>query len=95
MLVKSKIFTECISAIKVSSEDATSYTELMNAIPMTGSGAKEEVKLGLRNAIKTRRVAQGLEGLPIIEEKRPKIDTVSQATLGPLSEKMSSISIQS
>ncbi|KAM7439732.1 bZIP Maf transcription factor [Porites harrisoni] len=60
----------------VSSEDATSYTELMN-VPMTNSGAKEEVKLGLRKAIKTRRVAQGLEGLPVIEEKRPKIETLS------------------
>ena len=45
---------------------------------MTNSGAKEEVKLGLRKAIKTRRVAQGLEELPVIEEKRPKIETVSR-----------------
>ena len=47
-------------------------------VPMTNSGAKEEVKLGLRKAIKTRRVAQGLEGIPVIEEKRPKIETVSR-----------------
>ena len=47
-------------------------------VPMTNSGAKEEVKLGLRKAIKTWRVAQGLKGLPVIEEKRPKIETVSR-----------------
>jgi len=61
----------------VSSEDATSYTELTSAAPMTNSGPKEEVKLGLRNAIKTRRVAQGLEGMPSLEAKKPKIESLS------------------
>ena len=62
---------------QVSSEDATGYTELVSAAPMTHSGPKEEVKLGLRNAIRTRRVAQGLEGMPSLEPKRPKIESVS------------------
>lgn len=61
----------------VSSEDA-SYTELLNApVPMTSSGPKEEIKMGLRNAIRSRRVAQGLDGMPSIEPKRPKIETLS------------------
>ncbi|KAJ7374332.1 bZIP Maf transcription factor [Desmophyllum pertusum] len=58
----------------VSSEDAASYTELM---PMTTSSATDEVKLGLRNAIKTRRVAQGLDGMPHLEAKRPKLEALS------------------
>lgn len=45
---------------------------------MASSGPTEEVKLGLRNAIRTRRVAQGLEGLPSIETKRPKLEMVSK-----------------
>lgn len=61
----------------VSSEDATGYTELVSAAPMTNSGPKEEVKLGLRNAIRTRRVAQGLEGMPSLEPKRPKTESLS------------------
>ena len=61
---------------QVSSEDAASYTEL---VPMTG-GAADEVKVGLRNAIKTRRVAQGLEGIPHIEAKRPKVEVVSRSS---------------
>lgn len=44
------------------------------------SGAKEEVKLGLRNAIKTRRVALGLEGMPHLEAKRPKLEVVSRSS---------------
>lgn len=63
---------------QVSSEDAASYTELMNtSAPMTNSGPKEDVKLGLLNAIRTRRVAQGLEGMPSIEPKKPKLEKVS------------------
>ncbi|XP_078351363.1 uncharacterized protein LOC144636094 [Oculina patagonica] len=57
----------------VSSEDAASYTELT---PMT-SGAKEEVKVGLREAITKKRVAQGLEGMPHLEAKRPKVEVLS------------------
>jgi len=61
----------------VSSEDAASYTELISSVPMTNSGPKEEVKLGLRNAIRTRREAQGLEGMPAFEPKRPKVESLS------------------
>lgn len=57
----------------VSSEDA-SYTEL---VPMS-SGAGDEVKAGLRNAIKTRRVAQGLDGMPLIEAKKPRLEVLSK-----------------
>lgn len=61
----------------VSSEDAN-YAELINAsVPMKNIGPKEDVKLGLLNAIRSRRVAQGLEGMPAIEAKRPKIETLS------------------
>lgn len=45
---------------------------------MTTSSATDEVKLGLRNAIKTRRVAQGLDGMPHLEAKRPKLEAVSR-----------------
>lgn len=58
---------------QVSSEDA-SYTEL---VPMS-SGAGDEVKAGLRNAIKTRRVAQGLDGMPLIEAKKPRLEVLSK-----------------
>ncbi|XP_022803294.1 proto-oncogene c-Fos-like isoform X2 [Stylophora pistillata] len=61
------------SKLKVSSEDA-SYTEL---VPMS-SGAGDEVKAGLRNAIKTRRVAQGLDGMPLIEAKKPRLEVLSK-----------------
>ena len=44
-------------------------------VPMTNSGAKEEVKLGLRKDLAS---STGLKGLPVIEEKRPKIETVSR-----------------
>lgn len=40
------------------------------------SGAADEVKVGLRNAIKTRRVAQGLDGMPLIESKKPRLEVV-------------------
>ena len=40
------------------------------------SGAGDEVKAGLRNAIKTRRVAQGLDGMPLIEAKKPRLEVV-------------------
>lgn len=40
------------------------------------SGAADEVKVGLRNAIKTRRVAQGLDGMPLIEAKKPRLEMV-------------------
>ena len=47
---------------------------------MKNIGPKEDVKLGLLNAIRSRRVAQGLEGMPAIEAKRPKIETVGCLT---------------
>ena len=40
------------------------------------SGTADEVKVGLRNAIKTRRVAQGLDGMPLIEAKKPRLEVV-------------------
>ena len=43
---------------------------------MTNCGPKEEVKLGLVNAIRSRRVAQGLDEMPAMEPKRPRIETV-------------------
>ncbi|KAK2568714.1 hypothetical protein P5673_006708 [Acropora cervicornis] len=62
----------------VSSEDA-SYTELITAsVPMTNCGPKEEVKLGLVNAIRSRRVAQGLDEMPAMELKKPRIESESE-----------------
>ena len=43
---------------------------------MTNCGPKEEVKLGLVNAIRSRRVAQGLEEMPAMEPKKPRIESV-------------------
>lgn len=61
----------------VSSEDA-SYTELITAsVPMTNCGPKEEVKLGLVNAIRSRRVAQGLDEMPAMEPKKPRIESLT------------------
>lgn len=44
------------------------------------SGAKEEVKFSLREAITKKRVAQGLEGMPHLEAKRPKVEVVSRSS---------------
>lgn len=43
---------------------------------MTNCGPKEEVKLGLVNAIRSRRVAQGLDEMPAMEPKKPRIESV-------------------
>ena len=50
---------------------------MINAsVPMTNCGPKEEVKLGLVNAIRSRRVALGLDEMPVVEPKKPRIETV-------------------
>jgi len=61
-----------------SSEDA-SFSDISN--PQTPTfqtkHANDDVRLELRNAIRSRRVAKGLEEMPNLETKKPKIEQLS------------------
>lgn len=64
-----------LSAQQLSSEDTASLTELVSG--QFARGAADEVKLELRNAIRSRRVAKGLDEMPNCDAKRPKIEQVN------------------
>nr|AOP31998.1 fosb transcription factor-like protein [Nematostella vectensis] len=65
----------------ISSEDTASFSEFSNPQTPPLKGPADGVKQELRNAIKCRRVAKGLEEMPHLDAKRPKVEELSPAEL--------------
>jgi len=62
-----------------SSEDGASFSDISNPVTPTSQSkhANDDVRQELRNAIRSRRVAKGLEEMPNLEAKKPKMEQLS------------------